>query len=133
MTRFEATAPADRLALAIDAVTAHRHRGSDRVVFEGHPPSDAAAAERDGPAPRVEFAERVLRLELDEDERERLDDLLGSFPVFKLKQPETRKADPGVVYASAIADAKHAAEFVDACFRNVHGLGAEYELRVGRV
>ncbi|MFC7226577.1 hypothetical protein N0B31_04120 [Salinirubellus salinus] len=129
MTRFEATDPADRLGLAVDAVTAHRARSSDGVRFEGHP----VAADGDSAAPVVEYTDRVLRLELDDAARERLDELLGSFPVFKLKQPETRKADAGVVYVSVIADAKHAAEFVDATFREVHGLGDGYELRVVRV
>ena len=131
MTRFEATDPAERLGLAVDAVTAHRARGSDGVVFEGHA-SDPAAGEDATPA-RVEFTDRLLRLELDGEARERLDDLLGSFPVFKLKQPETRKADAGVVYLSAIADPKHAAEFVDAAFREAYALGDGYELRVVRV
>lgn len=124
MTRFEATAPAERLGLAVDAVTAHRARSSDGVRFEG---------EADGETATVEFTDRLLRLELDGDARDRLDELLGSFPVFKVKQPETRKADPGVVFVSAIADAKHAAEFVDAVFREVYALGGEYELRIVRV
>ena len=124
MTRFEARDPTDRLGLAVDAVTAHRARNSDGVRFDGVAGDERAS---------VEYTDRVVRLELDDDARGRLDTLLGSFPVFKLKQPETRKAPEGVVYVSAIADAKHAAEFVDAVFREVHGLGDEYELRVVRV
>lgn len=124
MTRFEATDPTDRLGLAVDAVTAHRARNSDGVTFEGVAGDEVAS---------VEYTDRVVRLELDADARGRLDTLLGSFPVFKLKQPETRKAPDGVVYVSAIADAKHAAEFVDAVLREVHDLGDEYELRVVRV
>jgi len=129
VTRFEATDPAERLGLAVDAVTAHRARSSDGVRFEGRTPdgSDERAVTT------VEYTDRLLRLELDEEGRERLDECLGAFPVFKLKQPETRKADPGVVFVSAIADAKHAAEFVDAVFREVYALGDEYELRVVRV
>jgi hypothetical protein len=129
VTRFEATDPTERLGLAVDAVTAHRARGSDGVRFEGHP----VDADGDVAPSTVEYTDRVLRLELDDAARERLDDLLGAFPVFKLKQPETRKADAGVVYVSVIADAKHAAEFVDAVFREVHDLGECYELRVVRV
>lgn len=129
MTRFEATDPAERLGLAVDAVTAHRARSSDGVRFEGLVPE----ASDEGALQTAEFTDRLIRLELDEAGRERLDECLGAFPVFKLKQPETRKADPGVVYVSAIADAKHAAEFVDAVFREVYALGDEYELRVVRI
>jgi hypothetical protein len=127
VTRFEATDPAERLGLAVDAITAHRARSSDGVVFEGHPSDDA------GGTHTVEFTDRLLRLELAPDARERLDELLGAFPVFKMKQPETRKADPGVVFVSAIADPKHAAEFVDNAFREAYAFGDDYELRVVRV
>lgn len=128
MTRFEATDPRERLALAVDAVSAHRSRASEGVTLEGH----AGEGEDDRHA-RVEFADRLVRLELDASAREGLDTFLGSFPVFKVKQPETRKAAEGVVYVSAIADPKHAAEFVDGLFREVYGLGDAYELRVVRV
>jgi hypothetical protein len=124
VTRFEAGDLGERLALVVDAVSAHRARGSEGVVLE---------ADVGGETHRVEYADRLVRLEVGEDARERLSELLGRFPVFKMKQPETRKADEGVVYVSAIADAKHAAEFVEGIFRVVYGAGEEYSLRVVRV
>lgn len=120
MTRFEAATPADRRRLTAEAITAHRRRGSDAAVF--------AAGDH-----RVRYADRVIRFEVDAAARDRLEDLLTEFPVFKLKQPATRKADPGVVYVSAIADAKHAADFLDAAFTTVYDHDEDYELRVVRV
>lgn len=120
MTRFEAATPETRRALFAEAVAAHRRRDSDAAVFE--------AAGR-----RLRYDDRLVRFEVDGVERGRLDELLGTFPVFKPKQPETRKADDGVVFVSAIADAKHAADFLDAAFREVYGLAEDYEARVVRL
>ena len=122
MTRFEADDPGERLGLVAEAVTAHRERGSEGAIFE--------SASTEG---RVEYADRVLTLEVTPGHRERLDDLLGEFPVFKIEQPATRKAPEGVVHVSAIADPKHAADFVEGVFRRVYGAGEGYELRVVRI
>ena len=124
MGRFEADEAGERLALAVDAVATHRRRGSEGVVFEG------ADGDR---SVRVEYADRLFTLAVSADEREALDGHLGSFPVFKVKQPETRKAPEGTVHVSAIADAKHAADFLEGTLRTVYGLPEDYELRVVRV
>lgn len=124
MSRFDADEAGERLALAVEAVTAHRNRGSEGVVFDGV----------DGDRHvRVEYADRLFTLSVSGDERDALDDHLGSFPVFKVKQPETRKAPEGTVYVSAIADPKHAADFLEGAFRTVYGLSEGFELRVVRV
>ncbi|MFC7154164.1 hypothetical protein ACFQPA_01675 [Halomarina halobia] len=120
MTRFEADEPRERLGLVVDAIAAHRTRDSEGAVLE----TDRAT---------VRYADRTLRIECDPDERERLNALLADFHVFKVAQPETRKAPEGVVYLSAIADPKHAADFVEGLFRRVYGHGEGYELRVVRV
>jgi hypothetical protein len=124
MSRFDADEAGDRLALAVDAVTAHRERGSEGAVFEGVDGDRTV---------RVEYADRLFTLTVSAEERGTLDDHLGAFPVFKLKQPETRKAPEGTVHVSAIADAKHAADFLEGTFRSVYDLPADYELRVVRV
>ncbi len=121
MTRFAASEPADRAALVAEAVTAHRERASERAVFE---------AETGDGSVSIVYADRTLTLRPDGDERDRVDALLAQFPVFKVAQPETRKADAGVVHVSAIADAKHVADFVEAAFREVHGLAGDYRLWV---
>lgn len=120
MTRFEADDQGERLGLVAETIAAHRERGSEGAVFEGA-------------GGRVEYADRVLTLELDGPARERLEDLLGEFPVFKIEQPATRKAPEGVVHVSAIADPKHAADFVEGVFRMVYGADEGYELRVVRI
>jgi len=81
---------------------------------------------------RVDYEDRRLRVEAGDDERDRLEALLSEYHVFKIQQPDTRKAPAGVVYLSAVTDPKHAADFVEALFREVYGAGAEYDLRVGR-
>lgn len=112
-----ATTPRDRVELFVDAVTTHRSEGTERVVLA----SDHG---------RAQYADRLVRLDLAPEERERLDDLLDRFHVFKVKQPETRKADEGVVYVSAKADPKHAADFLEGVFRVVFDAPEDYELRV---
>ena len=124
MGRFDADEAGERLGLAVDAVTTHRNRGSEGVVFEGV---------HDDRRVRVEYADRLFTLAVSTDERDALDEHLGSFPVFKVKQPETRKAPEGTVYVSAIADPKHAADFLEGAFRTVYGLPEGFELRVVRV
>lgn len=125
MTRFDASDPAERRALAAEAVIAHRERASEVAVFEGEPPG--------GDPARITYADRVLTLECTDAERGRLDDLLGEFPAFKVKQPDTRKAPEGTVHVSALADPKRLADFVDGAFPAVYGLPDDYRLWVVRV
>lgn len=107
----------ERLTLFVREVA--RSRSADEpVTFRAGP---------DGP--RVTFTDRLVRFDLDAAAREELTGLLGEFPVFKLKQPETRKADEGTVYVSAVADAKRVADFLDAAFRGPLGQAEEYEVR----
>jgi len=95
--------------------------------------ADEPVTFRAGPdGPRVTFTDRQVRLDLDAAGREELDALLGEFPVFKLKQPETRKAGEGTVYVSAVADAKRVADFLDAAFRGPLGQPDDYEVRPRR-
>lgn len=115
MTRFDASEPAQRRALLAEAITAHRRRGSDEARFQAEDHE-------------VRFADRTITLTVSAAERERLDALLGEFPVFKLDQPATRKASEDTVYIAAIADPKHAADFLDRTFREVYGLGEGYTL-----
>jgi hypothetical protein len=120
MTRFEAHTPRERLSLVVEAITAHRKRDSEGAVFE----TDAG---------RLTYVDRTITLELTDTERERLDILFESFPVFKIEQPATRKAPEGEVHVSAIADPKHAGDFVERVFRKVYEHDEEYELRVVQV
>ncbi|WP_181692376.1 hypothetical protein [Natronomonas sp. LN261] len=107
--------PGDRRKLLVRRIVESRRTG-DPAVF------DTGGAS-------VEYDDRGLRLEADPDERDRLGSLLSAYHVFKIKQPETRKAADGVLYVSAVTDPKHAADFIEAVFRDVYGLGERYELR----
>ncbi|WP_276260407.1 hypothetical protein [Haloglomus litoreum] len=126
-----ATTPADRKRLAVRAIARHRSR-EDGVDFL------ARAGDR---AVTLSYADRTITMDLATASdatggadigaaRAALDELLASFPVFKIQQPETRKARDGTVYVSALADPKHAADFIEACYRDVFGLGEGYELSV---
>lgn len=112
--------PASRRTLVVRAVTAHRREGGGPVVFAAGEAADS----------RLEYEDRLVSLDLSREERDRLAALLDDFPVFKVKQPETRKAPDRTVYVSAIADPKHLADFVEDCFRRVFGLGEGYRLVV---
>lgn len=126
MTRFDAADPAERRALLAEAVQAHRDRASEVAVFEAEPADS-------GESIRVTYADRMVTFECAEGARARLDDLLSDFPVFKVKQPDTRKAPEGTVHLSALADPKHVADFVDEVFLSVYDLPPDYRLWVVRV
>lgn len=110
-----ADSPGQRRQLLVRRIVESRRRDEATVFRAG----DAS----------VEYDDRVLRLDVDPAERDRLDSLLSAYHVFKIKQPETRKAAEGVCHLSAVTDAKHAADFLEALFREVYGCGEGYELR----
>ncbi|MFD1514861.1 hypothetical protein [Halomarina rubra] len=114
-----ADTPRDRLVAFVRAITAERTSGGDGVAF--------VAQET-----RLTYADRTVTLSCSPTERERLDELLGEYPVFKVKQPETRKAPEDVVVLSAIADPKHLADFLESVFREVFEAAEGFELRVER-
>jgi len=113
---------ADRRARIAAAIADHRRAGSETPVrFE-------AAVD----APPVEYCDREITVRVDDAGRDRLDTLLGDFPVFKNAQPATRKAPAGEVHVSAIADPKHAADFLDRLFLDVIGADEGYALAIDR-
>ncbi|WP_336135973.1 hypothetical protein [Natronomonas amylolytica] len=107
---------AERRRELVGAIVAAR-KDDESVVFE------AANA-------RVTYEDRTLCLSVTDEERDRLETLLDDYHVFKVEGPATRKAEPGVVYLSAVTDAKHAADFVDSLFSEVYDAGEGYDLRV---
>jgi len=111
-----ATEPTDRRRLLVRRLMSHRGQ-SDTVTVR--------AEER-----TLHYGDRLLELSVDERERDRLDDLLDDYPVFKIKQPATRKADDDTVYLAAVADPKHLADFIEDCCRRVYELPDTYPLRV---
>jgi hypothetical protein len=111
----------ERRTRIAEAITAHRRAGSQSPVLV------AVAAED---PPYVEYCDREIVVRVEEADRDRLDALLDDFPVFKIAQPATRKAPAGEIHVSAIADPKHAADFLDRLFLDVFERPAGYALRV---
>jgi len=105
-----------------------RKRSFVRRVVESRRTDEPVVFEAEGA--EIDYDDRRIRLRVEPAERERLEALLEAYHVFKIKQPETRKADDGVVYLSAVTDAKHAADFLEALFSDVYRLGNGYELAV---
>lgn len=126
MTRFDADEPDERTVLFAEAITAHRKRNSEETAMEARNEGDPAAV-------RLVYEDGTVTFQLSEERRERLDDLLAEFPVFKIQQPETRKSPAGTVHVSAIADPKSAADFLEAAFRQVYGFPPDYRVWVVRV
>lgn len=103
-----------------------RKRHFVRRIVDAERADEPAVFETDGVT--VVYDDRTVELELTPDQRARLESLLSEYRVFKLQQPETRKAADGVVYVSAVTDAKHAADFLEAVFREVYGRPRGYEI-----
>lgn len=123
-----ASTPTDRRRRFVHSITESRRadRGVTFVAGAGsEPPIDA-----EDTAPRVEYEDGRIRLEIDDGERTRLEGLLEEYRVFKIDEPDTRKATAGVVFVSAVADAKHTADFVESLFREVFGLEEGYAVGV---
>lgn len=111
-----ASTPVDRRNLLVDAiVTAREHNTQVAFIGAGN---------------KVEYSDRILRLELNNEEQDRLDTLRVQYPVFKPKQPDTRKAPDNVLYLSAVTDPKHVADFLDDLFLDVFDASSAYELEV---
>ena len=100
------------------------------AIVEARRADEAVVLGVEGGDGRATYEDRSLRVEVDDEERERLEDLLAEFHVFKVRGPETRKAREGVVHLSAVTDPKHAADFLEALFREVYGAPEDYSLRV---
>ncbi|SEN05161.1 hypothetical protein SAMN05216388_1001251 [Halorientalis persicus] len=111
----------ERRTRIAEAITAHRRAGSQSPVL--------VAVAADDP-PYVEYCDREIVVRVDDAQRDRLDALLAEFPVFKIAQPATRKAPDGEVHVSAIADPKHAADFLDTLFLDVFDRPDDYDLRI---
>jgi hypothetical protein len=133
MTRFDAADPAARRKLYVDAITAHRERGSafltleadatgtDRDPESGGDSDDAPAA--DLGAPWVQFGDGTINLDCTEAELDALTERLEEFPAFKIADLTRPEEAEGVnVRIGAKADPNRIAQFVDDVFLEVYGL-----------
>ena len=151
MTRFDATDPADRRKLYVDAITAHRERGSgfltlevdDSVFDSGDELGLQAESETEGDAdvehdldpelgvPWIQFGDGTINLDCTDAELDDLKDLLGEFPAFKIDEiTRPEEAEGANVRVSAKADQNRIAQFIDAAFRRVYGLPETFRVWV---
>ena len=143
MTRFDAADPAERRKLYVDAITAHRQRGSafltleaDEAVLEAERDSEATdeptsgAAER-GPDPElglpwIQFGDGTINLDCSQTELDSLKDVLNEFPAFKIDDIHRPDDAAGVnVRVSAKADPNRIAQCLDAIFQQVYAVPAD--------
>ncbi|OYR44240.1 MULTISPECIES: hypothetical protein [unclassified Halorubrum] len=125
MTRFDAATETERLKLIADAAAAHRARSSDVMTVDVDPDSDVT--EGGEVPPWIQLVGTELILDCTDDELERLKDLLGEFPEFRIDElvsPEEAEGTNAVV--TARSDANRVAGFVERAFREVYGLDEEY-------
>ena len=125
MTRFDAADPTDRRKLYVDAITAHRERGSGFLTIE----ADDAVLERvdeldpELGVPWLQFGDGTINVDCTDDELDELKSVLGEFPAFKIDEIHRPEEAEGVnVRISAKADPNRIAQCLDAIFRQVYGL-----------
>ncbi|MFB6281609.1 MAG: hypothetical protein ABEH40_06290 [Haloferacaceae archaeon] len=161
MTRFDAADPEERRKLFADAVVAHRERGSAFLTVELDPSAVGAADENDGapgggtsgpaddendgapgdgdgdaagPPPWIQFADRTFNLDCTDAELARLEDLLESFPEFRIDALESPEGAAGTnVRITARSDPNRLAAFLDRAFAAVYGAPDGYRAWVVRI
>lgn len=126
MTRFEAAEETERLKLFADAVTAHRNRGSKVTTIDVDPESDTTESEGEVP-PWIQLAGTEVVLDCTDEELERLKDLVGDYPEFRIDELESpEEADGTNAVVTARSDANRIADFFERTFREVYGLEEDY-------
>jgi hypothetical protein len=131
VTRFDADTEAERIALAADAVAAHRARESAFCTLEA---DEDSSGDPDFLPPWVQFADGTLNLDCTDDELDALSTLVSRFGAFTIAERETVSAEtadesPGTnVRIEARVDDERVGQFVDAVFREVYGQPADFRL-----
>jgi hypothetical protein len=137
MTRFDADTPAERRKLFAEAVTAHRTRGSAFLTVEVDADPDLDGTDEDGdplPPPWVQFAEKTFNLDVTDDERERLEQLLEEYREFRIEELNSPEESEGTnIRITARSDANRLAGFVDHLFQHVYGRDESYRAWVTAV
>ncbi|EMA38765.1 hypothetical protein [Halobiforma nitratireducens] len=148
MTRFDASEPAERRKLYVDAITAHRQRGRGFLTFEvdervfDADGGDDPLADSDGSeasvhvdpelgVPWIQFADGTINLDCTADELETLKSTVGEFPAFKIDEVNRPEEAAGTnARISAKADGNRIAQFIDAVFQRVYGLPESFRVWV---
>lgn len=126
MGRFDADTEADRLDLVVDAIRAHRDRGSAFTTVQ-------TPAKEDEPEPWVQFDADASLLNLDctDEELDRLEDLLEEFGGMTIHERASPDDLEGTnVRITARVDDERIAQFVEQCFRHVYDRPEDYRLWV---
>ncbi|MGM0398690.1 MAG: hypothetical protein ACQEQY_06805 [Halobacteriota archaeon] len=127
MSRFDAHTDADRVALVVDAIRAHRERASGFTTLQT--PTDAD----DEPEPWIQFdaEESLLNLDCTDAELKRLEALLDEFGGMTIHERNTPADVDGTnVRIRTRVDDERVAQFVERCFREVYERPADYRLWV---
>ncbi|WP_222917668.1 hypothetical protein [Natrinema sp. SYSU A 869] len=144
MTRFDAAEPAERRKLYVDAITAHRERGSGFLTLEADEgtleTNGETATERESDSesddgstepsvPWVQFGDGTINLDCTDDELDELKAVLEEFPAFKIDDLIRPEDAEGVnVRISAKADQNRISQFVDDMFLEVYDLPAAFRV-----
>ncbi|MFB6132983.1 MAG: hypothetical protein ABEJ44_06235 [Halanaeroarchaeum sp.] len=127
MGRFDADARTERVDLVVDAIRAHRERGSRFVTVEA-PVDDA-----EEPDPWIQFDgnEELLNLDCSDEELHRLERVLHDFGGCLIDERTSPDDVSGTnVRVRTRVDDERVAQLVERCFRDVFGRPADYRLWV---
>lgn len=126
MTRFDASAADDRRALFAAMVDAHRERASEFCTLE---PDETAPDSDDELVPWIQFGNSTVALDCTDSELDRLKDLLGEYPDFRIDDLESpEEADGTHVRITTHSDDDRLAEFFESVFLQAFGYSAEYRV-----
>mgnify|MGYP007038800741 FL=1 len=124
MTRFDAAGADDRRELFTATVEAHRERGSEFLTIE---PDETPPDATDELVPWIQFGGTTVALDCTDGELDRLKELLGEYPDFRIEELDSpEEADGTHVRITSHSDTARLAEFFDAVFRRAFGYPADY-------
>ncbi|KTG09476.1 hypothetical protein AUR64_17025 [Haloprofundus marisrubri] len=134
MTRFDAETPSERRKLFADAVSAHRTRASDflTIQVDAAEEPELEETEVDDPTPPwLQFFQQTVNVDCTDAELDRLKQLVGDYPEFRIDELETPEDAEGTnVRITARADPNRLADFFERTFQDVYGYGEEYRVWV---
>ena len=126
MTRFDATAADARQALFAATVAAHRERGSEFCTLE---PDETPPGSDDELVPWIQFGGTTVALDCTDSELDRLKELLGEYPDFRIDDLESPEEAEGThVCITTHSDAERLAAFFETVFRRGFGYPDDYRV-----
>ncbi|WP_256297226.1 hypothetical protein [Haloarchaeobius salinus] len=127
MTRFDAADAEERRRLVVDALAAHRERGSPYVTLTTEP--DGADVELEHGAPWVQYFDDTLALDCTDEELERLKALVRDYPSATIDELVTPEEAAGThARVTVRTDDDRVAQLVDDVFTAVYGRPDDYRL-----